>query len=554
MSSCKYCGKKHPLQKETCPAYGKQCLNYQGRNHVATVCKSADRKPRLGGRAQAHMQKTKVHVVEEENYVMTITEKTYSMTHPKAFGQPIVPDRTLRPLPSLRPGVHRPFASLLAGENERAEGCPDCNVGMTDERSHQEGKQDSLMEIIKEACYVVEGIPPGFALKKPGKMGVDKLQQLLVCKDDLLVKVLSNEPAAGSPPFEEATVSTETATATTETATATTETATATTETATATTETATATSETATATSETATATTETATATTETATATTETATATSETANATAIQEPPPPFKEPTLQARRSQTATETLENICEGEAETPTFPVECFLQKRIRQNNDNNTVDTANSAETTIFADSIFRDVDLRRAFQESSAKMHRHSTIKVAIDNMKNIKDSTTKTVIIHLGTNDLNNSKQRIDSVNETFKNTNSLQASLTLRCQSPRYYREVLSHMAFFRMPDGRIPKNLLYSELANGTRAPAPSKVKAIVDCPAPTTPGEVQSLLGMTNFLSRFVPEYASIVKPLRDLTRQSTPWTWGKKQNEAFDAVKTALSHEKNLSYL
>ncbi|XP_078701330.1 uncharacterized protein LOC144927647 [Branchiostoma floridae x Branchiostoma belcheri] len=153
-------------------------------------------------------------------------------------------------------------------------------------------------------------------------MGLQQLQQLLACKDELLVKVLS--------PFEEATVSTETATATSETATATSETATATSEMATATSETATATSEAATATSEMATATSEAATATSETATATSEAATATSETANA--IQEPSQPFKEPTLQARRSQTATEILQNICEGETENPKYEVECFLQKR------------------------------------------------------------------------------------------------------------------------------------------------------------------------------------------------------------------------------
>ncbi|KAI8503764.1 hypothetical protein Bbelb_187350 [Branchiostoma belcheri] len=147
-------------------------------------------------------------------------------------------------------------------------------------------------------------------------------------------------------------------------------------------------------------------------------------------------------------------------------------------------------------------------------------MHRNSTIsiKAAIDNVKNIKDSTNKTVIIHLGTNDLDNSKQRIDSVIETLKNTNSLLASLTLRCQSPSSAQQGQS--------DRRLPS----------------------------TDIGLVRSLLGMTNFLSRFVPEYASIVKPLRDLTRRSTPWAWGKKQNEAFDAVKKALSHEKNLSYL
>ncbi|KAI8503762.1 hypothetical protein Bbelb_187330 [Branchiostoma belcheri] len=158
---------------------------------------------------------------------------------------------------------------LYHGENERADRCPDCNESRYDGRDIKTKRNSTIFHS---------------ALKKPGKMGVDKLQQFLACKDDLLVKDLSNEAAAGSPPFEEATVSTETATVTTEMATVTTEMATATTETATATTETATATTETATVTIEMATVTTETATVTTEMATVTTETATATTEMATVT------------------------------------------------------------------------------------------------------------------------------------------------------------------------------------------------------------------------------------------------------------------------------
>ncbi|XP_078682165.1 uncharacterized protein LOC144916719 [Branchiostoma floridae x Branchiostoma belcheri] len=40
----------------------------------------------------------------------------------------------------------------------------------------------------KKGLVVVEGLPPGFSLKKPGKMGLQQLQQLLACKDELLVK------------------------------------------------------------------------------------------------------------------------------------------------------------------------------------------------------------------------------------------------------------------------------------------------------------------------------------------------------------------------------
>ncbi|CAH1242519.1 Hypp6795 [Branchiostoma lanceolatum] len=54
-------------------------------------------------------------------------------------------------------------------------------------------------------------------------------------------------------------------------------------------------------------------------------------------------------------------------------------------------------------------------------------------------------------------------------------------------------------------------------------------------------------------MTNFLSRFIPNYTSVVKSLRDLTKQNVPWHWGKEQEDAFAQVKKILTHERNLSY-
>ncbi|XP_035679983.1 uncharacterized protein K02A2.6-like [Branchiostoma floridae] len=89
MTNCRYCGKRHRQQREACPAYGKQCLKCKGQNHFAKVCKSADKKPRQVGKAHAHARKTKVHALEEDDYVMTITdtrlrtENTFSMSHPK---------------------------------------------------------------------------------------------------------------------------------------------------------------------------------------------------------------------------------------------------------------------------------------------------------------------------------------------------------------------------------------------------------------------------------------------------------------------------------------
>ncbi|VDI49213.1 Hypothetical predicted protein [Mytilus galloprovincialis] len=56
----------------------------------------------------------------------------------------------------------------------------------------------------------------------------------------------------------------------------------------------------------------------------------------------------------------------------------------------------------------------------------------------------------------------------------------------------------------------------------------SPDPSKVKAVKDATPPTTVPELRSFLGMTNYSSRFIRNYASICEPLRRLTRHTT-WT-------------------------
>ena len=52
---------------------------------------------------------------------------------------------------------------------------------------------------------------------------------------------------------------------------------------------------------------------------------------------------------------------------------------------------------------------------------------------------------------------------------------------------------------------------------------------KMDALLAAPPPKSPSEVRSLLGLASYCSRFIPDYASIVEPLRQLSRKSTKWT-------------------------
>ena len=80
-----------------------------------------------------------------------------------------------------------------------------------------------------------------------------------------------------------------------------------------------------------------------------------------------------------------------------------------------------------------------------------------------------------------------------------------------------------------------------------------PDPNKVDALIKMAPPTSVGEVQSLLGMTNFLARFIPDYSTITAPVRKLTQKEQTFEWELEQQSAFDKLKDILCKEPIVAY-
>ncbi len=81
----------------------------------------------------------------------------------------------------------------------------------------------------------------------------------------------------------------------------------------------------------------------------------------------------------------------------------------------------------------------------------------------------------------------------------------------------------------------------------------SPDPSKVDAIKHATKPTNVAEVKSFLGMTNYCSRFIKDYATISEPLRRLTKTNTPWHWSDEQETAFLSLKDRLTSNSVMRY-
>ena len=103
---------------------------------------------------------------------------------------------------------------------------------------------------------------------------------------------------------------------------------------------------------------------------------------------------------------------------------------------------------------------------------------------------------------------------------------------------------------MPFWSVPDYILCNGYRFDQ--EGLK-PTPEKVQAIYECEPPRSKTEVRSFLGMTGDLSKFIPWYASLTKPLRDLTRTETKFHWGPTEDKAFKEVKGAITSQDTIAF-
>ena len=80
----------------------------------------------------------------------------------------------------------------------------------------------------------------------------------------------------------------------------------------------------------------------------------------------------------------------------------------------------------------------------------------------------------------------------------------------------------------------------------------APCKEKVAAVVNAGAPKDAAKVRSFLDLVQYTSKFLPDYALVAEPLRELTRKNVKFRWGVKQQEAFAKMKM-INERQTLAY-
>jgi len=70
----------------------------------------------------------------------------------------------------------------------------------------------------------------------------------------------------------------------------------------------------------------------------------------------------------------------------------------------------------------------------------------------------------------------------------------------------------------------------------------------VDKVLKISRPKTKKELNSFLGLVNFYSKLVPQFANICQPLHRVRKNSVPFYWGKEQDNAFRDLKEILSSD------
>ena len=73
-----------------------------------------------------------------------------------------------------------------------------------------------------------------------------------------------------------------------------------------------------------------------------------------------------------------------------------------------------------------------------------------------------------------------------------------------------------------------------------------PDPEKVSAIYQFPAPENITGLQRVIGMANYLGRFISDLSTVIKAMTDLVKSDVVWQWGTAQEKAFQLLKERVS--------
>ena len=78
-------------------------------------------------------------------------------------------------------------------------------------------------------------------------------------------------------------------------------------------------------------------------------------------------------------------------------------------------------------------------------------------------------------------------------------------------------------------------------------------PEKIEAVKDWKTPTCVSEVRAFLGFVGYYQRFIPDFATVAKPLNRLTSKKSDFSWGEEEEFSFQQLRRAMISTPVLAY-
>ncbi|XP_028428290.1 uncharacterized protein LOC114551451 [Perca flavescens] len=74
-----------------------------------------------------------------------------------------------------------------------------------------------------------------------------------------------------------------------------------------------------------------------------------------------------------------------------------------------------------------------------------------------------------------------------------------------------------------------------------------PDQDQITAVANAPAPHDTSSLQSFLGLASWYSKFIPDFSTVVEPLRETLSESTErqFTWTAEAEHSFTAIKRLI---------
>ena len=105
---------------------------------------------------------------------------------------------------------------------------------------------------------------------------------------------------------------------------------------------------------------------------------------------------------------------------------------------------------------------------------------------------------------------------------------------------------RECNVHLNYNKLQYKRTEIDFFDETYTIDRQKPSQSKVKVIQEMPPPQSKKQVQSFIGMINYLSKFSAHLSELAELIHELAKERVPFNWGPEHDEAFSLIKKEVT--------